>query len=208
MPTHKESIELIKSWGAKFTPELKTPQVDMPYEGTYSQEDYAQQMIDEYIEMGVSPDAVWPQSFLWDDVIYWQSTDFGKQAVALEGDYSTYDLSEADFDEHVSDIVTAGVSIIAPPMWMLLDLDGNDMVPSSYAKYAKENGFDIITWTFERSGPLTTGGGWYYQSVTDVIDQDGDKFEFLHTLVEDVGILGIFSDWPGTVTFYANCMDL
>ena len=40
IPTHKQSIELIKSYNRKFTPELKAPEVDMPYEGTYSQEDY------------------------------------------------------------------------------------------------------------------------------------------------------------------------
>ncbi len=66
-----ESIELVKSYGAKFTPELKTPEVEMPYEGTYSQEDYAQQLIDEYIEADVDPDDVFQQSFLWSDTIYW-----------------------------------------------------------------------------------------------------------------------------------------
>lgn len=38
IPTHAESIELIKSFGAKFTPELKAPEVEMPYEGDYTQE--------------------------------------------------------------------------------------------------------------------------------------------------------------------------
>lgn len=71
VPTHMESIELIKSYGAKFTPELKTPEVEMPYQGTYSQEDFAQQLIDEYIEAGVDPDDVFQQSFLWSDTIYW-----------------------------------------------------------------------------------------------------------------------------------------
>ena len=71
IPTHKESIELIKSFNGKFTPELKSADVDMPYEGTYSQEDYAQQMINEYIEAGINPKDVWPQSFNVDDVIYW-----------------------------------------------------------------------------------------------------------------------------------------
>lgn len=71
IPTHKESIELIKSYNGKFTPELKAADVEMPYEGTYSQEDYAQQMINEYTEAGVNPKDVWPQSFNLDDVIYW-----------------------------------------------------------------------------------------------------------------------------------------
>jgi len=30
----------------------------------------------------------------------------------------------------------------------------------------------------------------------------------LHVLAKDVGVMGVFSDWPATTTFYANCMDL
>jgi glycerophosphoryl diester phosphodiesterase len=36
--THDESIALIKSLGAKFTPELKAPEVPMPFDGDYTQE--------------------------------------------------------------------------------------------------------------------------------------------------------------------------
>lgn len=44
----------------------------MPYEGDYTQEDYAQQMIeDEYKEAGVHPRKVFAQSFNLDDVLYW-----------------------------------------------------------------------------------------------------------------------------------------
>jgi glycerophosphoryl diester phosphodiesterase len=25
-------------------------------------------------------------------------------------------------------------------------------------------------------------------------------------LTQEVGIMGLFSDWPATVTYYANCM--
>ena len=45
--SHAESIELFKKLGAKMTPELKSPSVEMPFDG-FSQEDYAQKMIDEY----------------------------------------------------------------------------------------------------------------------------------------------------------------
>lgn len=51
-------------------------------------------------------------------------------------------------------------------------------------------------------------GGWYYQSVTAGIHHEGDILEALHVLNKDVGIRGIFSDWPATVTFYAKCMGL
>ena len=46
--THDESIALIKSLGAKFTPELKSPEVPMPFDGDYTQEKYASQMIAAY----------------------------------------------------------------------------------------------------------------------------------------------------------------
>ena len=32
--------------------------------------------------------------------------------------------------------------------------------------------------------------------------------QVLDVLAKEVGILGIFSDWPATVTYYANCMGL
>ncbi len=46
--THKESIDLIDSLGLKFTPELKTPAVKMPFNGTFTQEKFAQKMIDDW----------------------------------------------------------------------------------------------------------------------------------------------------------------
>jgi glycerophosphoryl diester phosphodiesterase len=103
-----------------------------------------------------------------------------------------------------------GVKIIAPPLWMLVTLDDNKaIVPSEYAKAAKAAGLNIIAWSLERSGPLSQGGGgWYYQSISDAIDNEGDTFELLDVLAKDVGVIGVFSDWPATVTYYANCMDM
>ena len=210
--THAESIELFRSLGAKFTPELKAPSVEMPYQGDYTQEDYAQQMIDEYKAAGVSPETVWAQSFNLDDVLYWIAAEpeFGNQAVFLDGRYGDDAFDHTDpstWNPDMDELVADGVNIIAPPMWMLIALDAEDnVVPSVYAMYAKNAGLDIITWTLERSGLLEGGGGWYYQTVTAAIDNDGDMLTVLDVLAQDVGILGIFSDWPATVTFYANCM--
>jgi glycerophosphoryl diester phosphodiesterase len=102
------------------------------------------------------------------------------------------------------------VRIIAPPMWALLALDAHGkIVPSQYALDAKAAGLDIITWTLERSGILADGdGGWYYQTVNAALNNEGDTMEALHVLAQDVGVLGVFSDWPATVTYYANCMGL
>jgi glycerophosphoryl diester phosphodiesterase len=30
----------------------------------------------------------------------------------------------------------------------------------------------------------------------------------IDVLAREVGVIGIFSDWPATTTFYANCMGL
>lgn len=212
--SHKESIRLFKKLGAKMTPELKSPNVDMPYEGDYTQEDYAQQLINEYKQAGVSPRKVWAQSFNLDDVVYWVEHEprFGQQAVYLDGRYSVpgFDFRDpSTYEPSMQEIADMGVNIIAPPMWMLVDLNHkNKIIPSIYTKKAKHADLDIITWTLERSGLLASGGGWYYQSVTEAINNDGDAYTMLDVLAQDVGILGIFSDWPATVTYYANCKGL
>ena len=64
----------------------------------------------------------------------------------------------------------------------------------------------IITWTLERSGPLGSGGGWYYGTTNSITNNDGDMLELVHVLHEKVGVAGIFSDWPATTTLYANCV--
>ena len=35
-----------------------------------------------------------------------------------------------------------------------------------------------------------------------------DMLTTLDVLAQEVGVLGVFSDWPATVTFYANCMGI
>ena len=212
--THAESIALFKRLGAKMTPELKSPSVPMPYEGDYTQEDYAQQMIDEYIAAGVDPKDVWAQSFNLDDVLYWISNEpeFGIQAVYLDGRYDDPAFEHTQphtWHPNMRELADRGVKIIAPPMWMLLMVNPyGEIVPSIYARKAGQAGLEIITWTIERSGLLKDGGGWYYQTTTDVINNDGDMLEVLDVLAQDVGIIGIFSDWPATVTYYANCKGL
>lgn len=208
--THAESIELIKGLGAKFTPELKAPSVDMPFDGDYSQQHYAQQMIEEYKAAGVPPHKVWPQSFSLEDVQYWieQNPAFGKQAVYLDARmYESNDF--APTLASMEALKSLGVNIVAPPLWALLTLNSHgDIVPSEYALNAKAAGLDIITWTLERDGPLANGGGWYHQSIRNAINNDGDTMNVLHVLAQEVGVIGVFSDWPATTTYYANCMQL
>ena len=210
--THAESIRLFRRLGAKFAPELKSPAVDMPFDG-FSREDYAQKLIDEYKAAGVPPGDVWPQSVDLADVKYWIDNEpaFGRQAVYLDGRYdvSGFDpLKPETFRPSMAELKGMGVNYIAPPMWMLVTLRDGEIAPSPYAAAARDAGLKLITWTLERSGPLNRGGGWYYQSIRDVTDSDGVMYELLDVLARRVGIEGIFSDWPATATYYANCMGL
>lgn len=206
--SHRESIELFKSLGVKFAPELKTPVVEMPFEGDYSQQDYARQLIDEYRDARVKPGQVWPQSFNLDDVLFWvnETPRYGRQAVFLDMAPHTDSNSSLAYMENLKQ---QGVNILAPAIWKMLTLDGHQsIVPSDYAKNARAAGLDLIAWSLERSGPLAEGGGWYYQSVSEAINNDGDMLTVLDVLARDVGVMAVFSDWPATTTFYANCMGL
>ncbi len=49
---------------------------------------------------------------------------------------------------------------------------------------------------------------FYYQSVIPALHNEGDILVALDVVARHVGILGIFSDWSATVTYYANCMGL
>ena len=206
--THKESIELFKKLGVKMTPELKSPSVLMPFNG-FSQQNYAQKMIDEYKAAGVAPDHVFPQSFDINDVLYWVNREpaFGDQAVYLDDANVVADLPTA---AQLRSYRAMGIKIVGPPTFALLALGpGNSIVPSQYAKDAKNAGLDIITWTLERSGILADGNnGFYYQTIEPAIRRDGDVMRVLDVLAQDVGIRGIFSDWAATVSFYSSCKKL
>ncbi|MCV6595581.1 MAG: glycerophosphodiester phosphodiesterase family protein [Mangrovicoccus sp.] len=215
--THAESIALFKALGAKFTPELKAPSVEMPFDG-FTQEDYAQKLVDEYKAAGIPAQDVWLQSFNLDDIKYWiaNEPEFGAQAVYLDDRYEAEDADEglidpmdpASFKPSMAELAQMGVNYIAPPAWMLVTLENGKIVPSAYAKEAQAAGINLITWTIERSGPLVNGGGWYYQSIADITTTDGVMYEYIDVLAQDVGVKGIFSDWPATVSYYASCMGL
>ncbi len=204
--THAESIALFNAHGVKMTPELKTPVVEMPFDG-FSQADYAKKLISEYKEAGISPENVYPQSFNLTDVTYWieNEPDFGQQAVFLDErmDKPTWSLAS----DEMQNLKKAGVNYIAPPLFALVTLDEQKrIVPSAYAKAAKDAGLKIIAWSLERSGSLENGGGWYYQSIKEKIKNEGDTFVLLDVLAKQVGVEAVFSDWPATTTFYANCL--
>jgi glycerophosphoryl diester phosphodiesterase len=206
--THAESIALFQQLGVGMIPELKKPVVQMPFEGM-SQQDYAQRLIDDYRAAGVPPERVWLQSFELPDILYWLAREpqFARQAVYLDDAESTRELPDA---AQLAQLHAQGVRYWAPALFALLALDEHgEIVPSSSAVNARAAGLQLITWSLERSGTLGTGSnGFYYQTIDRAIRREGDVFSVLDVLARKVGVRGVFSDWPATTSYYANCMGL
>jgi len=223
--TLRESIELNVRNGVKHTPELKSGDPVSIANVFGSQEKYAQRLADELQAEHVKPRDVWPQSFNVNDVLYWiKNTPYGQQAVFLV-DYDAakdnillFDLTGKQIEKRedqlkfLTELRKAKVRIIAPAMPALLSAKGDRVVPSQLAIDLKSLGFDIITWTFERSD-LRRGAsraGFYYDfdPTGAAIRKDSDMYKALDVLAREVRVLGIFSDWPATVSYYASCMNL
>lgn len=214
--TLDESIELNKALGVKHTPELKAGNPDRIKAVFGSQEAYAQKMIDTLKAHGVNPKDAFPQSFNKADILYWIQHEprFGRQAVYLDDIDPTANPAIPRLTAtELQQLKEAGVRIFAPPMFALLAVDSNgEIVPSQYAKDIKAAGLDIITWTFERSdlrqGASKAGFYYLFDPLGQAVKKDSDMYKALDVLARKVGILGIFSDWPATVTYYASCMGL
>ena len=212
--TLKESIALNRRLGVKHTPELKAGNPARVAQVFGSQAQYAQAMIDEFRRARVDPRDVWAQSFNLDDVVYWAQREpaFGRQAVYLDDVDPGAGIPRLTAAE-LRAIRARGVRIFAPPIPALLAVDSNDkVVPSQYAQDIRQAGLGIITWSFERAD-LRQGAskaGFYYAFDPEgrAIKKDSDMYYALDTLAQDVGVLGVFSDWPATVSYYASCMGL
>ena len=208
--THTESIALFKTLGAKMTPELKAPSVTMPFDG-FTQEAFAQKMIDEYKAAGVvaarrvSAVVRHERRALLD-----QERAALRQAGRLPGRRQRAGRS-AELGE-LAGYKAAGHQHRGRrrrSRCSTLDASGR-IVPSEYAQVAKAAGLDIITWTLERSGILADGNnGFYYQTIRFSDPARGRPDAGARRARQEASASrGVFSDWAAPVTFYANCMGL
>lgn len=210
--THAESIGLIDGLGADMIPELKRPDPGLALPKPMERKELARQLIREYLDAGIAPERVTPQSYVLDDVRFWQTEfpAFGARAAWLDPraqEEPAFDpRNPVSWRPSMAELVAAGVKVLAPPMPVLLDLEQGHIVPSAYARAARAAGLRLISWTTERSGALEAGGGFYYASIRAAIHDDGDIYPVIDVLARQVGIEALFSDWPATTTFYANCM--
>ena len=223
--TFAESIALNKKNGVKHTPELKAGDAATIAKVFGSQERYAQALINELQANGVRPKDAYPQSFNPNDILYWvKNTAYGDQAVFLV-DYNTTTDNIILFDTTGKQLLTrdeqnaffkslrrAGVKIVAPSFNALLTVQGSQIVPSVFAKDLRSMGFDIISWSFERvdlrKGAAGVGSYYDFDPTGAAIKKDSDMYKALDVLAKDVKLIGMFSDWPGTVSYYASCMGM
>ena len=214
--TLKEHIQLIKQWGVEQTPELKAGDPARIQAIFGGQAQYAQKMIDTYKAADVDPRKVWAQSFDLNDILYWIQHEpaFGRQAVYLDSiDPTLNPPIPRQTNAQLAALKAAGVQIIAPPIQALLAVNvAGQVVPSQYALDINAAGLKIITWSFERvdltKGAAGKGSYYGFDPTGAAIRRDSDMYKALDVLAKQVKVIGLFSDWPGTVTYYANCMGL
>ncbi|MEM7078289.1 MAG: glycerophosphodiester phosphodiesterase family protein [Pseudomonadota bacterium] len=203
--THAQSIELIRERGAAFIPELKAAQVQMPFAEDFSQQDYARALIADYTAAGVPLDQVHPQSFNIEDVWLWidEYPQLAANVVFLDARARNpaFTPSLADMQR----LYARGLRNIAPPLPMLVRLaDNGKLARTDYARFAAEAGLNLIAWTFE-AGDATDPSNFMYVSLPGYMTDEARMLEVLDFLAREVSVVGVFSDWPATVTYYANC---
>ncbi|MEM9741856.1 MAG: glycerophosphodiester phosphodiesterase family protein [Pseudomonadota bacterium] len=219
------SIALIESLGAGHVPELKVPEVPMPFDtdgdgvGDLTQTRYADALIDTYRRRGVDPTRLFPQSFRLDDVRHWITTypDLADRVIWLDGRAAPLDPKDPvdpgslGVGPTFTELRAEGLRIVAPPLWFMLRAEAGRIVPSSYAIDARRAGLDLIGWTIERSGSLLedvkqhSDRAFFYRSTRSALTSEGDIFTTLEVLKRQVGVRGVFSDWPATTTYFDAC---
>lgn len=214
--TLKEALALFKQMNVKVTPELKEPTVTMPHNG-YTYNDYRKQLIETLKAAGYSANDTIVQSFNLDDMKYWLTyyPDYAKTGVFLMDDSNstktgmTFDPQNPNTWRYtMAELKAIGIQNLAPATWLMVTNQNGKIATSEFTKQAQAQNFGLIAWTIERSGPLATGGGWYYTGINNITNNDGDVYNLVDVLAKQVKVKGIFSDWPATTTYYANCNGL
>lgn len=206
--TLPEFVALVEPTGVAMTPELKAfePPNDDP---RFDRAAQSRRLFDTFRTAGVEPDRLYPQSFELDDIRRWRdiAPDYAPRAVWLDGRYRTQAIDPDDASSLTpafDTLAELGVGYLAPPIWMLLTLDEQQrIVPSDYAIRARDADVPLLTWSLERGAD--GGGGFYYQSIASAYTGPADQLRVLDVLANQVGVDGVFSDWPATTTWFAHC---
>ena len=197
--SHQESISLIGKHGRKYIPELKKMDAVSLRTMNLSLEGYAYLLLEEYRKIEIEPSKVFLQSFDRRVVDHWLARypDYASNVVYLDGRGRNplFLPSRRDMDK----LFQQGLRYIAPPIPMLLKQnDEGNLRETAYARYANQSGLKLITWTMESR----------LSDIAGFSTQESDRLRVLDALAQRAKVFGVFSDWPATVTRYANCLGL
>ena len=150
------------------------------------------------------------------DVLYWIKSEprFGQQAVYLDDIDPTVNpplprLSLAELKQ----LKRQGVQIIAPPIPALLAVD--DATARSCPRSTRRTSGHRLRHhhvVLRARGPAQGRRDrrvlLHVRPDQPGVKKDSDMYKALDVLAARIGVLGVFSDWPATVTYYASCMGL
>ena len=155
------------------------------------------------------------QSFNLADILYWVKTEpaFAAQAVYLDDRYEKRGLDPnkpETWKPSMTELKASGVKILAPPIYTMLALNEQGRDRSVRIRQGREgcrSRSDRLV-AGARRPARTKAAASITRSVKAAIDRDGDTLTVLDVLAKQVGVRGMFSDWPATTTFYASCMGM
>ncbi|EKX43403.1 hypothetical protein GUITHDRAFT_110525 [Guillardia theta CCMP2712] len=223
--TQKEYIQLSmgREMKVKMIPELK--EHDYSKIDIHSQDEAADRFIQDYLDLGVPPSLLFPQTFSKQHATRWLSKyPIAKNTVLLYSpggqEQNGKDTWETTYKGWFEELQRLGQPIKFAGLPLNEVISANDALGGSFSptepvRYLKEQGIEIIVWTLERSGAVPSG--WYlgvqqgnastgtHGNVQSAVRKDADIYLLLDVLFKEVGVYGVFSDWPGTVTHYLNC---
>ena len=210
--SHDDSLQLFRELGVAMAPELKASAPD-DRETASQRRERARRLLSAYRRAEIPPADLRLQSFDLDDLRTWLASDpdYGARAVWLiDGS-----LRPLPTTAELVALEREGLRTIGAPIASLLRLDAaGELRASDFARRARAAGLDLIAWTLERSGRIRAGrvedreGDFYLDPVLAALENDGDLYRVIHALVTEAGVVGVFSDWPATTTYYANCFGL
>jgi hypothetical protein len=147
-------------------------------------------IIQEYRDEGVPASQVFAQSFQVPDVLYWikHEGEYGNTAVMLGTDFKGFEKTAADM----------GVKIISPSYGNWVTEDGDSYEVTEFAKATAAAGMKLIGYTAERN--------YYRPAGQPYSDMEVNELQHIHAAAMKANVMGLFTDWPATLTFYANCV--
>jgi glycerophosphoryl diester phosphodiesterase len=100
-----------------------------------------------------------------------------------------------------------GINYMAPPVGQLITRNGTSGIAASpYVSTVQGAGMSIITWTVERNYACWPAPSAMRSDANVTACASFNELELIGTL-HRMGVVGVFSDWPATTTFYASCID-